>query len=68
MTGIFWISAGRFLDFLAVPDICLEIMDFTRDFEVNPYILRGGQDDTQDYVVSARKFSIPLNNFLRKTA
>jgi hypothetical protein len=40
-------------------------MDFAEDFEFNPYMLRGGGDDTQDYVVRATRFSIFLNIFLQ---
>jgi hypothetical protein len=38
-------------------------MDFANDLDFNPYMLRGGGDDTQDYVVPATGFSISLNNF-----
>jgi hypothetical protein len=47
---------------------CLKIMGFACDFEFDPNMLRGGQDDTQDYVVQARKFSTYANIFDQKIA
>jgi hypothetical protein len=63
MTQIFFISGRGSLDFLVNLGWSLEIMDFTWDSDFNPNILRGGGDDTQDYVVPASRFSIPLNIF-----
>ena len=55
--GIFSLLAGQALVFSGGFEESLVIMDFAQDFEFNPYMLRGGEEDTQDYVVASTGFS-----------
>jgi hypothetical protein len=58
MTEISCGASSRFLDFLAFPGHCLEIIGFAGDLDINPNILLSGADDTQHSVVRASEIYI----------